>query len=187
MHIFVDKETREYDGTQLSSLWALRTYNLQGDSIVTFRGPCRVELQNLVDIRDRLDQAPIFSPDMQHFIIEHFDTDLEKAVYRQRLLMAIIKDLIGTLTKAVLTRVGDDLYQGDRKLSVSIATVSPVSTLIHTGLNITTAGVPVPAVGLTDLGFDGERVWEFAQKVCYSYAGEVSSINLARCKVRGVD
>jgi hypothetical protein len=186
VHILVDKRVREYDGSQLSSLWAFRTFNLQGDSIVTFRGPCRVALNDLVDVKDQLGGASIFSPDMQHFIVEHFDPDLEKAVYRQRLLMAITRDLLAGMIPLDVRRDGDDLYCGDRKLSVSIATVSPVSTLIHAGLNITTKGVSVPAIGLGELGLDDARVWELAQSICRGYAGEVRSVALARCKVRGV-
>lgn len=186
MHILVDKEIRQYDGSQMSSLWALRTFNIQGNSIVTFRGPCRVEPDALIDIRDQLDYARIFSPDMQHFIIEHFEQDLEKAVYRQRLLMAIIKELIFDMSPVYLRREGDDLYYEDRKLSVSVATVSPVSTLIHTGLNIFTAGVPVPAIGLNELGLDENGAWKLAQNVCRVYAEEIRSATLACCKVRGV-
>lgn len=186
VHIMSSGELMEYDGSQLSSHWALRTFNLQGDSIVTFRGRCRVELEALVDIRDCLDQAPIFSPDMQHFIVEHFDLDLEKTIYRQRLLMAIVKDLITGTRQVSLTREGDDLYWDERKLSVSIATLTPVSTMIHVGLNITTQGVPVPALGLRELGFADTEVRELAQNVCRAYAKEIREILWARCKVRGV-
>lgn len=186
MKILVHKHQMEYDGSQLASLWALRHFNLQGDSIVTFRGPCRVELDALVDIRDRLDRAPIYSPDMLHFIVEHFDLDLEKTVYRQRLLMAIIKDLVGEVAAISLRRLGDDLYFGNRKLSVSIATLTPVSTMIHAGINVTTAGVPVPAVGLAELGLDEDSIWSFAQRVSCGYAEEIRSSAQARCKVRGV-
>lgn len=186
MQILVHKQALEYDGSQLASLWALRCFNLQGDSIVTFRGPCRVELEALVDIRDRLDHAPIYSPDMLHFIVEHFDLDLEKTVYRQRLLMAVIKDLVVELAGAPVRRLGDDLYLENRKLSVSIATLTPVSTMIHAGVNVITAGVPVPAVGLAELGLDDWLIWSFAQRAVCAYAEEMRGSARARCKVRGV-
>ncbi len=186
MQILVHKKAMEYDGSQLASLWALRSFNLQGDSIVTFRGPCRVEVEALVDVRDRLDHAPIYSPDMVHFIVEHFDLDLEKTVYRQRLLMAIVKDLVGDAAGVPLRRLSDDLYVGHRKLSVSIATLSPVSTMIHAGINVTTAGVPVPAVGLAELGLNEDLIWVLAQRVACGYAEEIRSSAQARCKVRGV-
>jgi len=183
----VDREQLTYDGTQLTSLWAFRRYRLQGDSIVSFRGSCRVDVDKLVDAQDALDGAFIYSPDMLHFIVEHFDLDLEKAVYRQRMLIVLIRE---TLEKAVgggvISRAGDDLFVGERKLSVSIATVSPVSTLIHIGLNLNAEGAPVPAIGLGDLGLSGEAVYELASRVCAAYAAEVAGIFQARCKVRGV-
>ncbi len=184
---FVDHNQQLYDGTQLRSLWAFRRYNLQGDSIVSFRGPCRVELDNLVDIQDAMNGAFIYSPDMMHFIVEHFDCDLEKAVYRQRLLVSLARDVLADTVDRAIVRVGDDLFVEKRKLSVSIATVSPVSTLIHTGLNINAEGAPVPAIGLTELGFaDGDAAFDLAHRISREYANEVQDIFMARCKVRGV-
>lgn len=186
MQWFVDQNRQSYDGTQLRSLWAFRHYNLQGDSIVSFRGPCRVELDDLVDMRDVLDGGFIYSPDMIHFIAEHFDTDLEKAVYRQRLLVSLARDFLTPRARPI-TRAGDDLFVGPRKLSVSIATVSPVSTLIHTALNINAEGAPVAAVGLRELGFEnGAAIYDLAHRICRAYADEVHDIFMARCKVRGV-
>jgi hypothetical protein len=69
------------------------------------------------------------------------------------------------------------------KLSVSIATASPVSTLIHTGFNIETEGTPVPTAGLAEQGVD---IPAFAAEVLRRYAAEVQDIWLARCKVRAV-
>ena len=71
------------------------------------------------------------------------------------------------------------------KLSVSIATKSLTSILVHTGLNIISDGAPVRAAGLTnDLGItdiDG-----FAKEVMKRYSEEIEDINLASTKVRGV-
>ncbi|MDD4239045.1 MAG: DUF366 family protein, partial [Desulfotomaculaceae bacterium] len=71
-------ETITYNGTQLSSHWAFRSMGLLGDSIVSFQGPCRVMLAEMVDLEDVRKNAPIFSHNMLHFIVEHFDMDLEK-------------------------------------------------------------------------------------------------------------
>lgn len=142
-------ETITYTGAQLRSLWAFRTCGLQGDSIVAFCGPCDVSEEHMVDEADRRAGQRIYSPWMLHFIVEHFDCDLERAVLRQRLLVALTGDLINSrLGRLAVRREGDDLFAADRKLSVSIATLSPVSALIHLGLNVRTEGVPVPAVGL---------------------------------------
>ncbi|GAB6181009.1 DUF366 family protein [Desulfotomaculum defluvii] len=176
-----------YDGTQLSSLFAFRNYGLQGDSILCFRGKCQVALTEMVDLADVRENAPIFSEDMLHFIIEHFDHSLETTVVRQRLFIAIIKEIIEEKTGITFSRRGDDLFRGDFKLSVSIATASPVSTMIHTGLNISSLNTPVPTIGLVDLGLSEEEILPFGEIIAQKYASEIKSIRAARCKVRGVN
>lgn len=183
---YFNKETITYDGTQLSSLWGFRNFGIQGDSVISFRGPCKVELTEMVDLEDVRKKAPIFSTDMLHFIIEHFELDLEKTIVRQRLLIAIIKDIIRENTGADLRRDGDDLFLDERKLSVSIATLTPVSTMIHTGLNVSSLDTPVPAVGLADLGLEDDAVAGLGSAICDEYIREFNSIRMARCKVRGV-
>lgn len=186
--MLIHAETRllKYDGRQLASLWGFRNFGLQGDSIICFRGGCQVDLSEMVDLADVRDNAPIYSEDMLHFIIEHFDMDLEKTVVRQRLFIAIIKEILENKKGVTLTRRGDDLYQEGRKLSVSIATASPVSTMIHTGLNISSKNTPVPTIGLTDLGWSSNEALPLGQSIAEAYAKETNSIRLARCKVRGV-
>lgn len=185
---FVADEQIGYDGTQLSPHWIYRRFDLLGDAIVAFVGPCQVDLTEMVDIADVKAHAPIFSPLMLHCIAEFFTTDLHLAVYRQRLLIVHAKDLLEMMTGKRITRTGDDLFL-DRadgtpgKLSVSIATVSPTSTLIHTGFNIETTGTPVPTVGLAELAVD---VPQFAATLLQWYAEELQTIWVARCKVRAV-
>ncbi|MGQ9496951.1 MAG: DUF366 family protein [Desulfotomaculales bacterium] len=186
MHIYFHEASETYDGRQLSSLWAFRRFGLQGDSIVSFVGPCQVTREALVDLADAREGSVIYSRKMLHFVVEHFDLDLEKAVLRQRLLTVIALEVIGRRTGALLTRNGDDLYCKGRKLSVSIATLSPVSSLIHMGLNIDAEGAPVPAAGLLDLGLGEADIPLLARDVMQAYAEEMTSVHLARCKVRGV-
>ena len=72
-----------------------------------------------------------------------------------------------------------------KKLSVSIATKSITSVLIHTGLNILSEGAPVKASGLTsELGI--EDIENFAKEVMKRYAAEIDDIKSAATKVRGV-
>lgn len=182
----VIKENLTYDGSQLSSLWAFKHCGLQGDSIVAFRGACRVKGRSLVDIADQMAGFFIYSPDMLHFIAEHFDNDLEKAVLRQRLLVTAAKEEFEGKLKRPLSRRGDDLFAEGRKLSVSIATITPVSTMIHLGINISCEEVPVPAIGLIDLGLQGTDVFSVAEEILAAYAEEMKGVYLARCKVRGV-
>ncbi len=187
---FCSKLPTKYDGSQLSSLWAYRNFGVQGDSIVMFRGPCAVSTGKMVDMEDVLQNAPIYSEDMLHFIIEHFDTmDLEKTVTRQHLFIAIIAEIINQqLPRAdkLIRRRGDDLFLEERKLSVSIATLTPVSTIIHTGLNVKSENTPVPTVGLSDLGFVEQRIMLLGQQIARNYIDELQQIKAARSKVRGV-
>jgi hypothetical protein len=121
---------------------------------------------------------------MVHFIIEHFDMDLEKTVTRQRLLISIMRELLCSMgAPHELKREGDDLYLGTRKASVSIATLSPVSSLIHTGVNISSKNTPVSTIGLEDMAV--EPIF-FAKTVMEAYRQEIENIYMARCKVRGV-
>jgi uncharacterized protein len=189
MHTYLyTEQSITYDGRQLSPHWLYRQFDLLGDAIAAFVGPCRVELNEMVDLEDVKAAAPIYSPLMLHCIAEFFQTDLELAVYRQRLLIITAKELLEEITGRQVQRKGDDLYlaraDGEPgKLSVSIATASPTSTLIHTGFNIETEGTPVLTIGLAELGID---VNTFATELLHRYAAEVADIWLARCKVRAV-
>ena len=174
-----------YTGRELRSHWAYVNFGLHGDSIVSFIGECNVKRENLVDLNDALKGNYIYSPLMAHFIVEHFDMDLEKAIYRQRLLCGCARNEIAIKNRAApISRWGDDIFLADRKMSVSIATISPISTMIHLGINIETEGTPVPTAGLGELGIAPEP---FAERVMEAYAMELDSIRLARAKVRRVD
>ena len=91
-------------------------------------------------------------------------------------------------------RSGDDLFWNDgkidRKLSVSIVTASPVSRLLHAGINLDATGAPVAAAGLFDLGIgtaqDLASVKEFASRILVTFAEEADGIEWACAKVRPV-
>jgi hypothetical protein len=183
-----------YDGTQLRSLYAYSEHDVQGDSILAFRGPCSVGVENLVDMEDRKNRDEIVSEEMAHFIVELFNTDLDRAVVVQRLFLCVAKDVIEELKPELfINRRGDDLYieveveegeEENRKLTVSVATVSPVSTLIHLGINVSSDNTPVPTLGLEDLDVP---VDDFILKVLQGFINEMKGIDQARCKVRGVN
>ncbi|MHC4606236.1 MAG: DUF366 family protein [Planctomycetota bacterium] len=173
-----------YDGTQLRSRWAERAFGVEGDSIVVFRGPCDIPGENIVDLEDLRAGARIAGPDMLHFIVEHFDRDLGKAVLRQRLLAVIAREEIERLAGSRIERRGDDLFDGGRKLSISIATLSPVSSRIHFALNVARAeDVGVPTGGLSDYGIDPG---ELGRAVAERYVSELKGIDHAQGKVREV-
>jgi hypothetical protein len=170
----------DYDGLQIHSLWAYRTFGVQGDSLVAFQGGCDIPFANMVDLEDVRAKSLIASPLMLHFIAEHFDLDLEKAVLRQRLLAAIVRDELG----GEVRRDGDDLFLGPGKLSISIATLTPVSSKIHFGINIERElHVNVETRGLKDLGVDAA---DLARRVLAQYAAQIDGIHDARTRVRGV-
>lgn len=177
-------ETMTYTGEQLRSHWAYEHYDVQGDSIIAFIGPCDVGLHHLVDLADRKDQKSIYSEEMLHFIVEHYDLDLEKTILKQKLLVTVLMEKLNNrLERDVVHRLGDDLFDGDKKLSVSIATLTPVSTMIHVGINIRSDHTPVPTKGLKDYGVDPR---ELAEAVMNQYRAEMRMLTVARSKVKGV-
>lgn len=183
MHTLVLEREQAYSGKELRSHWIYSAFGLQGDAAVAFQGPCEVKLTEMVDLADVQAQAPIFSENMLHLIIEHFQADLQSMVLRQHLLTAQIYDLLQRRGGLELQRRGDDLYDDECKLSVSIATVSPVSGLIHFGINISSQNTPVPTRGLLDYGLDWR---ELAQEILATYRQEEAAMRLALTKVRWV-
>ncbi len=180
---FIEEDIK-YIGSQLYPHWIYRNFKLQGDAIVAFMGECEVKLTEMVDIEDVINNEPIYSKYMLSFITEQFNVNLVEGVFRQRLLICIIKELLEKRGIFVV-RNGDDLMIDGKKLSVSIATKSQTSILIHTGLNILSEGAPVSAAGLTsELGITDIK--EFAQEIMQKYADELEDIELASTKVRGV-
>ena len=180
---FIDEEIK-YVGSQLSPHWIYKNFNIQGDAIVAFQGECKVDLTEMVDIEDVINEEPIYSKYMLSFISEQFGIGLTEGVLRQRLLMTIIKELLEE-NGIFVVRKGDDLMIDGRKLSVSIATKSITSVLIHTGLNIISEGAPIKASGLkSELGINDTK--RFAEEVMKRYAVELEDIYLAGTKVRGV-
>ena len=184
MHTTLIEKEIKYIGSQLAPHWIYKNFKLQGDAIVAFIGECEVALTEMVDIEDVINNEPIYSKSMLSFITEQFNINLVEGVFRQRLLICIIKELLEERGIFVV-RNGDDLMIDGKKLSVSIATKSTTSILIHTGLNIVSEGAPVKASGLTsELGIT--NIKEFALEVMKRYSEELEDINLASTKVRGV-
>jgi len=173
-----------YTGKELRSCWIKEQSGLEGDAVAAFIGPADVPIENMVDLEDVANNAPIKSDMMLHFIVEHFDMPLERGVHLQRLLVAIIYEELVKLGKGgYLERRGDDLYDTDRKLSVSIAAPSPKSICIHTALNISSENTPVPTIGLND--YNVEPTF-FGSNVMKRYCEEVEGMAHACSKVRSI-
>jgi len=177
----------QYDGSQLRSLFAYLKFGLQGDSIVSWVGPCNVTPEHMVDGEDLLAHAKIAGDRMVHFIVEKFGATLAEMVWMQRLLAAIVLDIVVQKGRAKAWREGDDVFvqlaNGPGKLSISIATVSPVSGLIHFAVNVVNDGTPVLTSSLEDFRMAAR---DFSDSVMAAFAAEFESVQLATTKVRWV-
>lgn len=177
-----------YDGTQLRSLFGYLDHGILGDSVVSWIGPCSISTEHMVDGEDLLAGETIAGDRMVHFIIERFNTPLFAAVSLQRLFASICLEIFrehvnDAEVAAQFRREGDDIFFGPGKMSISIATVSPSSSLIHFAVNCTNEGTPVRTASLDDIDMDPE---DFARQAMKRLSGEVASINEATMKVRWV-
>lgn len=178
------KAERTYTGVELRPHFLLTELGLKGSAIGAFIGPCHVQTEHLVDWEDRLAQDRIDARWMVHFIGEFFGMGLREGVFAQRLLMSVMGEVVNEQLGALgVRRSGDDLFAGDRKLSVSIVTASPVSLLLHAGINIDPEGAPVAAIGLAELGVHPEK---WVPEVLRRFAEEWEGIHWACAKVRPV-
>jgi uncharacterized protein len=176
---FLDK-TFTYDGSQLRSLFNYLDHGLLGDSIVGWIGPCKIPKENIVDVEDLRADQKICGGQMVHFIAEIFDQNLFSGVLLQRLMASIVKD---ELSDFKLIRKGDDLFFAGRKLSISVATQSPGSTLVHFAINVTNEGTPVDTSCLKELNQDPIM---FSKSILEKVAMELINVKEATCKVKWV-
>lgn len=184
-----------YDGSQLSPLFAYSNFNfnhLRGDSIVFFKGPCNVR-EHMIDQEDLNLKEFISSDSMLHCIVEIFKSppSLVEARMFQLLLVENATKLLKELSRPDIgARIycdGDDIFIDDvkpKKMSVSIATVSGISEMIHFAVNITNTGIPpeVTAGCLNEINYD---VNSFAQmlgkQMCKVYDEDIlPALNKAR-------
>lgn len=184
MNKLFSKETIKYTGKELSPHWIMTNFKLVGDSIVAFVGEVDVPIENMVDVEDYINNEPIYAKSMLNFIIEHFNYSIREIAMAQILLIQSIKEVFLEEYNITLTRKGDDLFWNERKLSVSIATKSIISGLIHTALNIDCSGAPIKASDLNEIGIKNIEV--LAEQIMKKYSENIEKINYALTKVRGV-
>ncbi|MFM8270266.1 MAG: DUF366 family protein [Pseudomonadota bacterium] len=181
LQTLLSKETEiPYDGTPLAPHWIYRKFNLMGDALVAFVGPAKVDLNQMVDLEDVKQNAPIYSPKMLHFLGEWFIDSLETGILLQHLFVGNVYQRLWERGGRDLSRRGNDLFYDKRKLSVSIATRSPISVLFHMGLNIETQGTPIPTAGLKELWTDP---WDLAAEVFEKFQQDIQGFKKARVKV----
>lgn len=169
-----------YTGKELSPHWIYKNFDLLGDAIVSFIGPADVSLDSMVDLEDVKKKASIGSPEMLHFIGEWFIDSLETGILLQHLFVCQVYESLLETGVTGLKRRGNDLYYHQRKLSVSIATKSPISVLMHFGINIKTEGTPIPTAGLAELHVEP---FVLACEVLEKMEGDAAIWKTARLKV----
>lgn len=191
MKTFWFEKKFKYDGSQLRSLFGYLEGGVLGDSIVGWQGECNIPFDKMVDGEDLRAREEIRGSHMVHFIIEKFQPHLGFGVALQRLFASIVKDSLEQAApefRGKMVRDGDDIYidglgkPGAKrgKLSISIATVSPVSLLIHFAVNVSNEGTPVSTASLEDLKID-PSAW--ARDVMSRFALESKSVEEATQKV----
>ena len=177
-----------YNGSQLHHALAYERANELGETICYFRGGVSVK-EHLVDLEDSLANDFIESEEMWNFIIEIPEATITETVVWQRLFISMcIEDLKNSCKDLTITRNGDDIMVNDSKLSVSIATLSQFSGLIHVGINIEVGSAcPVKAVGLFDIFKDREPYCStFGYRMASTFEREYNDIKKATFKVIGV-
>lgn len=172
-----------YSGAELRPHWIYETFGLMGDSLVAFLGPVDVHIDSMVDMADKVAGLSITGDSMLHFILESFGADLDRCVLLQKILVFVALEQLGPKVLPRISRRGDDIYLDDGKLTVSIATVSKVSCLIHFGINVTNAGTPIKTSSLADCDLEAKN---YAESVLGRFAEEMDSMAKATTKVRGV-
>lgn len=181
----------DYDGSQLHHAFAYEQANILGPSIVSFIGNAEVK-DHLVDLEDKLSNDFIKSKRMLHFIIEIPDASIREMVVWQRFFIHMLAEKLRTIfefhPEQVITD-GDDIIIYEKKLSVSIATLSRFGGLVHVGLNIEVGeGCPVDAFSLNDTTYFGSSDYNLnvILEVANSFANEYDDIVRATYKVKEV-
>lgn len=179
--LFLDKNLL-YDGAQLSPRYIFLNFGLVGTSAVAFVGPCDVKMDHMIDGEDFRKGEKICGTKMLHFLVESFELVLPGAVFLQRLIASIVAvEVRKQCPQIELTRSGDDLYWNGKKFSISIATASASSGLIHFAVNVSNDGTPVPTCSLEDFSVQPEAL---ARAVLSHLAEEYQSSLDASCKVK---
>ena len=184
METLYSKTPLSYLGPELRPHFILSHFKIEGSALVVFRGPCEVVTEHLVDWEDRLQNDSIRAREMVHFLGEFFGITLKEGIWIQRLLVS--EAAVFLLRRGIpVLREGDDLFVDGKKLSVSIVTASPVSVLLHLGINVDPEGAPVAATGLGSL-MDQAGIGAFIETMLQRFKSEFESVNRAAVKVRPV-
>jgi len=156
-------------------------FDLSGDSIVGFIGPCQILPEYVTDLREPRTKRQPGSGRMLHLVAEHFGCDLLKTLLYQRLLLGIAKDKLNhRLGGDVLQIWGDDICDGNKRVTVSSATVNTLSGKIHLGINVEAS----EAKGLKDYDLNPK---ELGEVIMDQYRLEVFRINQKLSTTKSVE
>ncbi len=134
--LFVEEEL-PFTGEGLKPHWAFLNYDLAGDSIVAFIGAYQVSPEYTSDLREFKKGGEFKGSKLLHLIVEHFGCDLLETLLYERLLLGIAKDKLNhRLGGDILQIWGDDICDGNKRVTTSSATVNTLSGKIHLGINI---------------------------------------------------
>ena len=182
----------DYDGSQLHHAFAYEQANILGPSIVCFIGKVDVK-EHLVDLEDAISNDFIKSKRMINFIIEIPEASIREMVVWQRFFIHLLAEKMRNVCNHIkIVTDGDDIMINEKKLSVSIATLSRFSGLVHVGLNLEVGeGCPVAAIGLNELtyfaGDWGASIgFTLIEEVAKEFAKEYTDIIRASYKVKEV-
>jgi hypothetical protein len=177
-------EDLDYTGSELAPHFIFKRFKVRDNAIVAFCGAANVSIEHMVDLEDVQNDKPIYSPRMLHFLGEFFIDSLDQGILLQHLFVDQVYqwlwENLSLRGNPPLSKRGNDLFYDGRKLSVSIATRSPVSVLMHMGINIRTEGTPVPTAGLAELDISPER---FAGDILRGFTADWDVYRRARTKV----
>lgn len=179
---------QNYTGAELVPGIAYKTF---GDStaiynIIVTRGEADVPIEHMVDLEDVIEDSPIYSEDMLNFIIEIIGcTDLEKLVFIQRYFIRLIGEFVEDFSSSIYYKGDDIMFEDGKKMSVSIATISKTSGLIHIGLNVSGTKYPkgVEAASLLDILPNEDALEVFIENVVGKMRSEINDIFIATTKV----
>ncbi len=178
-------EKRALSGDEMLPHWALRNFGLLGDSIVSFIGQFSVPPERWIDIDSIMHNQDFPAGDMLHFVIEHFQSSLGETVLRQYVLVSILEEKLLHRVRYndnQLTRLGDDLFDGENRLSLTAAGSTLVSTKIHLGVFIDSA----PGYGFHGLREYNVDPSELAEVVIMQYRTEMRRISEKAWKMRPI-
>ena len=185
MNCKIIEESRTLIGEEMLPHWAYYNFGLSGDSIVAFCGQFAVPKERWIDLEYIINDRSLPSVDMLHFIVEHFDSSLSDAMLRQYVLVSILEEkLLHRIQQDNhrLIRLGDDLFDGENRLSITAAGCTLVSTKLHLGVYIDSE----PNVGVHGLVAYGVEPLELAEVIANQYRAEMRRLSEKAWRMRPI-